>query len=161
MSVLPLLHFRQAEVQDLGEALARHHDVFGLDVAVDDAGPVRAGQDETRVVRPECPREHRLDVRRQRAEPVHDVAIQHVAPRQRVRHDPLASGVDQRVGPPAARNEEQAGRRARHGGGEDDRRRATATHVTTAGRSSHRRQAPLTRISSIDSKARSSSASSV
>ncbi len=37
-------HLREAEVQDLGLAGGRHHDVRGLDVAVDDAGRVGDGQ---------------------------------------------------------------------------------------------------------------------
>ena len=35
---------REAEVEHLHVAVAAHHDVLGLDVAMDDAGGVRGGQ---------------------------------------------------------------------------------------------------------------------
>jgi len=34
----------QAKVEDFGAAVARHHDVFGLEIAMDDAGRVRGGE---------------------------------------------------------------------------------------------------------------------
>ena len=40
----PLSDLRDAEVEQLGLALGRHHDVARLHIAVDDAGLMRAGQ---------------------------------------------------------------------------------------------------------------------
>ncbi len=42
--ILGLQELRQAEVEDLDDAVLRDHDVFGLQVAVDDPGGVRLGE---------------------------------------------------------------------------------------------------------------------
>ena len=74
----------------------------------------RAGHHERREARAEHAQEGRLEIRRERPEPVDDVAIEQPAAGERVRHDPLAARVDQCVGPPASRNDEEGDRGGRH-----------------------------------------------
>src|SRR6202040_571327 len=102
--------------------------------------------------------EQRLEVRREGPKPVDDVSIQKLATDERVRDDPLPARVDERIRPTAPRHHEEGrGReRDRNRGG---REAGTAAHVTTAGRSTQRSHAPVSRISSIAAKAASSSSS--
>ena len=122
-----------------------------------------AGRHQGREARPEHAKEDGVETGSERAEPVHDVAIEALSPSERVGDDPFPSRVDQDVGPPAAGDdEERDGRgRERRGAGDPDSPAPSSRQVTIAGRSRQRSHARDLRISSMVSKARSSSSSAV
>ena len=67
-----------------------------------------SGQDECREARAEETEEQRVEIRSERAEPVDDVAVEELAPGERVGNDPFAAGVDQGIRPLALRDEPEA-----------------------------------------------------
>ena len=56
----------------------------------------------------------------ERAEPVHDVAVEALSPGERVGDDPLPTRVDQHVGPPTAGDDEERDGRGRERRGAGD-----------------------------------------
>ena len=93
--------------------------------------PREATEDERREARSKETKEGGLEVRRERAEPVEGVAVEHLAARQRVGVDPFGTRVDDRVRPFPARNDPEDSRR------EHCRREESRPGQAARGRSRH------------------------
>ena len=99
----------------------------------------------TRAVKlePKPAQERRLEIGRERTEPVDDVAVEQLPARQRVRHDPLAARIDERVGPLAAGDdEEKDGSGRREDRSEATEQRADRSHGATS--ADHGASVPVT-----------------
>src|SRR5262249_27021022 len=110
---------RESRAED-GVAAAGHAFQSRVESCHDGDRSEDSGEDERRKARSEQTEERGVKVRGQRPEPVHDVAIEKLSARQRIRNDPLPTRIDDRVAPLPPRDDPED----RGGGGnceEEDR----------------------------------------